>query len=593
MRGRRLTFLPDVLDHGYSEGELGENFIRIDGRAVNCTFAGAPAPMAEQLRQVLIALAGPEGSIRSARTLVTTKHFLSYFFVKHLDDIDPARLRYKSLADVDVATIDAFDNKAEPLRYMVLGGALRGLRVFWRMEESAGRSPEVALMRRLSFVSHHKKTEYQGRDAIPVPILRQMRATALSIIRRAAKRIQAGRVLVDELRRKDPASLAAWEKVQLAIVNGREAIVATQAQAMGLRHDGATKCSDLHWNVHLAEIECMAFIIALGTSVRIEYECLRAMRRNCLQDDDGKRATLTYWKGRRPNSPASVLRVDSGRATSPGGLVRLACDLTRFSAECLALQGRNHRDLLWCGYSKVTSLCEFNLDDAWLRYFTRHPVRAADGTVITTPHPGKMRKSIKREEYRRALGHLKAFASDHSERVAVKHYVSIPSLRDLHHQTIEDGLKDAFAAAMEPTILSEVDDLGHQVNASSLPAGREGVPVQSETSTWFASCTDLRHSPFGRDGDICPTPFEQCLHCRNAVITSRRLPNILRFKHLMEHARCAMGDGDWRGRFEASYRRIVDLILPRFPADVIATAAALASEADSEGLDQIVRLRGL
>lgn len=273
--------------------------------------------------------------------------------------------------------------------------------------------------------------------------------------------------------------------------------------------------------------------------------------------------------------------------------MRLACDLTSFSAECLAFQGRNHRNLLWCGYSKMTHLCEFNLDDAWIRYFAKYPIRTADGTVIKPPHPGKMRKSIKREEYRRALGHLKAFSADHSERVAVKHYANIPSLRDLHYQTIEDGLNDAFAAAMEPVVLAEVDDLEHQSDVSGMPVGRRGTLVQSETSTWFASCTDLRHSPFGRDGDICPTPFEQCLHCRNAVITSRRLPNILRFKRLMEDARGAMGDGDWRARFEASYRRIVDLILPRFPADGIAAAAASASEADSNGVDQIVRLRGL
>lgn len=586
MRGRRLTFRPDVFDLGYEDDELGEHLIRIDGRAVNCTFTGAPDPMAEQLRQVLFALAGPEGSIRSAATLRNIKHSMTCFFITYLDEIDPGRVRYQSLADIDVATIDAFDSKAEPLRYKVLGGALRGLRAFWRMEEAAGRSPESPLERRLSFVSHHKKAEYEGRDAIPVPILRQMRATALSIIRHAAKRIRAGRALVDGLRRKDPASLAVWEKVQLAIVDGREAIASKQARAMGLGH-GGVMCSDLHWNVHLSEIECMAFIIALGTAVRIEYECLRAMRRGCLQDDDGKRATLTYWKGRRPNSPASVLRVDSGRATSPGSMVRLACDLTSFSAECLAFQGRNHKDLLWCGYSKATHLCEFNFDDAWLRYFARYPIRSPDGAVISAPHPGKMRKSIKREEYRRSLGHLKAFSSDHSERVAVKHYANIPSLRDLHYQTIEDGLNDAFAAAMEPVVVAEADDLGQQADILGLPA------EQSETSTWFASCTALRHSPFGRDGEICPTPFEQCLHCRNAVITSRRLPNILRFKRLMEDARGAMGDGDWRARFAASYRRIVDLILPRFPADVIAAAAVSASEASSDGLDQIVRLRGL
>jgi hypothetical protein len=43
----------------------------------------------------------------------------------------------------------------------------------------------------------------------------------------------------------------------------------------------------------------------------------------------------------------------------------------------------------------------------------------------------------------------------------------------------------------------------------------------------LASCIGFYDSPFGTKGKACPVPFWGCLECRNAVITSRKLPALI------------------------------------------------------------------
>jgi len=590
--GKRLSFAPETGLDQLEEEAAGQSST-LPGGTVNIVFTTVRQPMAAELTETLKDIAGPDGMVKTAATLKRAKDDLSAFFGNWLDSVDPEG-RYKQLSDVDVNLIDAFDAEASPRRYGMLGVVIRALKTHWERKRAVGEAPSAALVKRLSFISAHKKTEYAPRDSIPVPMLRQMRAKALGVIRAATWRIRAGRRLVNSLREKDPTTLQPWERIQLGIVDRKAAVMAVEASPAYFVGD--IKLSDLHWNVHLSEQDCMAFIIALGTSIRVEYECLRSLTRGCLEDDNGRRATLTYRKGRRPGAPASTLRVDSRGTASPGGLIRLAHELSNFSAECLKVRGKNAKNALWCGYSKKTHLDKFNFLQAWQKFFAINPLIEPSGKVIEAPHPGQMRKSIKREEYRRALGHVKAFASDHTEGVAVKHYASIPSLHGMHEDVIAEGLSDAFSAAMAPLVLTD-DDVER-----ALAGGAEMGPLadnpdseailRGDADVWLASCANLRNSPFGTEGDVCPSPIEMCLLCRNAVITSRKLPNILRFKATMENERSCMGDADWRVRYEASYQRIMEFILPRFPADVIAAAGVRVVNGDDGGLDVLLQLRG-
>jgi hypothetical protein len=72
-----------------------------------------------------------------------------------------------------------------------------------------------------------------------------------------------------------------------------------------------------------------------------------------------------------------------------------------------------------------------------------------------------------------------------------------------------------------------------------------------------------------------------CLECKNAVITTSRLPAILAFlNHILER-RQQMNLNSWSQRYGRAHQRITVQILPRFPEREVTMARAVA-ESDGD-----------
>ncbi|MFZ5732448.1 MAG: hypothetical protein ACOY4O_06925, partial [Pseudomonadota bacterium] len=94
---------------------------------------------------------------------------------------------------------------------------------------------------------------------------------------------------------------------------------------------------------------------------------------------------------------------------------------------------------------------------------------------------------------------------------------------------------------------------------------------------WLVSCGGFYDSPFGSKGKACPVPFWGCLECKNAVITSRKLPALIAFQTFMIAQREQLSAGDWAAQFAGAHRRIAEQILPAFPEAQVAAARAIAA----------------
>ena len=98
-----------------------------------------------------------------------------------------------------------------------------------------------------------------------------------------------------------------------------------------------------------------------------------------------------------------------------------------------------------------------------------------------------------------------------------------------------------------------------------------------EQDVWLASCGGFYASPFGTEGEACPSPFWGCLECSNAVITGRKLPALLSFLSFIRTQRQALTEADWTTKFGRVHGRIADQILPRFSESEIDEARQAAA----------------
>jgi hypothetical protein len=192
----------------------------------------------------------------------------------------------------------------------------------------------------------------------------------------------------------------------------------------------------------------------------------------------------------------------------------------------------------------------------------------------------RLRKTQKAEWYVKTRGQLEQFAVGHTPQIAATHYANIPALRHIHEQTIADGLADALDTAMNPRlILPEAEEMfrADPVRADlPLPPDEVIAFLDGAQDLWLASCSGFYNSPFTTKGSACPVPFWGCLECRNAVITSRKLPALINFLDFMLTQREMLTAIDWEAKFGRAHRRIVEQILPSFPESVVVAARTIA-----------------
>ncbi|MER8785511.1 hypothetical protein [Mesorhizobium sp. M0244] len=173
-------------------------------------------------------------------------------------------------------------------------------------------------------------------------------------------------------------------------------------------------------------------------------------------------------------------------------------------------------------------------------------------------------------------------AVGHSVVVAANHYADIPALRHLHEATIADAMSDALDAALRPCVLSSDEEAAVRADPAAIGLPVSGAAavqalLSGEQDVWLASCGGFYRSPFGAEGEACPSPFWGCLACNNAVITARKLPALLAFLTFIRAQRQTLSEADWATKFGRVHGRIAGQILPRFSDAEIERARQVAA----------------
>ncbi len=213
-------------------------------------------------------------------------------------------------------------------------------------------------------------------------------------------------------------------------------------------------------------------------------------------------------------------------------------------------------------------------------YFRLITSRSKDWPLVSAAVPSDRRS---RPRSSKPLGLVNRFAVGHTVAVAADHYADIPALRHLHEATIADAMTDALDAAFPPCVLSSEEEAAVQTDpdkATGLPVvGAAAVKALfgGEQDVWLASCGGFYNSPFGSEGEACPSPFWGCLECSNAVVTARKVPALLAFLNFIRAQRQVLSEADWIAKYGRVHGRIAEQILPRFADAEIEEARRIGS----------------
>ena len=105
--------------------------------------------------------------------------------------------------------------------------------------------------------------------------------------------------------------------------------------------------------------------------------------------------------------------------------------------------------------------------------------------------------------------------------------------------------------------------------------------LSGEQDVFVAACADPLSGLHGPPGKPCPARPWVCLLCPLAVFTPRHAANLLRLKAFFARQWAQMPSAQFMAVFGPYSTRIAQ-ILERYPAPVIAAAAAAAGDADHQ-----------
>lgn len=438
-----------------------------------------------------------------------------------------------------------------------------------------------ALATRLTWLGRGERASFRPRDAYSGAIAAAVRGAARKQVADATKRLLRADAVPD--RRADieecPALHSMYDDiidivVRDGCVQATDPVCERLKRALQRRKMPPLYMEPLHGQFHLTRFDVVGFLALLSLETGMEIECLAGLKADCLRNPSRGYVEIEYCKRRARGSEWKRLRVRDGGSSTPGGIIRQAIRLTE--------RARRHTgsDALWTWWCLAVGLRPQGVTHYNVVAFVQHHGLIDDEGRPLNLELVRLRKTQKAERYLRTQGQLEDFAIGHTVAVAARHYADIPALRHIHEQTIADALREALDVALKPTLLPPA--MEEVVRANPESSGLPGLPDQTsalldgEQDVWLASCSGFHSSPFGRQGDACPTPFWGCLECANAVITARKLPALIAFDTFMVAQRAVMDEGAWSGRFGRAHRRIIEQILPAFPEKVVADARAQA-----------------
>ena len=550
---------------------------------IDLTMLGGRRALARTLAGALwraCQVGGPAGSISTAAAYANAlKMFWRY--------LDAGTHHVMRLSDVNAACIDGFDAWMEESglhpnhRLHRMSKVLNLLRL---ADAAEPRQLPPDASRRLMYTSNRPGVRAQPRDAYGDDVASALRSAARADLSAIMHRFAAAERLPAHDDADRSSVLAAAHEAAMAAIDVEGVIghrhplfkrLYTLRRESGLANDRLIH--DLHGRRHLLAADLVPLIVLISLESGLEVEAIKGLRSDCLKNPSGGYVEIEYCKRRARGAEWKRLRVRAGGSSTPGGLVRKVLHWTEAARHRLGVHS------LWAHFAwgRLTPRV-LSMKEVIASWIGRHGILDEQGRPLRL-NLTRLRKTHKAAWYRRTGGQLDRFAVGHSIAVAANHYADIPALRHLHEATIADAMTDALDAARQPHVLSSGQEAALRADpdeAGDLAvtgAAAVNALLSGEQDVWLASCGGFYKSPFGADGEACPSPFWGCLECSNAVITARKLPALLSFLTFIRAQRQTLTEHDWTTKFGRVHRRIADQILPRFSDAEIEQARQVAA----------------
>lgn len=338
----------------------------------------------------------------------------------------------------------------------------------------------------------------------------------------------------------------------------------------------------------------LASYTLIGLRLGIETECLDGLTVGDVRpSSDGKLISIRYLKKRAPSNPRRSRRVDARPADGPGqndevdtrqeevGSLKSSGGVLALLLRRASLMGAGSDALLW---PRALVAKDF---DWFTNFLGERGLRCDVGAALKVDRT-RFRVTYKTAKNVRHQGMLDLMPEDNSRAVNAKHYLENDRMKPIYDQAIENAANQALAYALEkPKVVALGEDATEAeiLEAAAdigVPAADVAAALKGETDVWISSCRDFYNSPFDKPGAPCSKSFYGCLGCRNALITRRVLPRLLRFYSHMTNQRPLLSSLDWQTKFGVAHRQITDEVLPRFPRAILAEAKIIAQGMDAE-----------
>lgn len=406
-------------------------------------------------------------------------------------------------------------------------------------------------------------------------VAKQLRSASLSVIKQAEERIlRNGRSLYDDLSTRDAAHLDIVDKIILGVAEGRirqreDIDLSYRSTYKNLAFSGkAPSLTEIYSYFFPTIQEILALYIHLSLDTGLPIESVRELYRKCIVNRSDSYATILYIKRRRGIQSLQGMRVRLAGEYSPVRLLDLALRLTQRAREFC---DKEDKRFLLIGRAKRSPGINNEFRQLVPKaasckdFCDQHEILDDEGRRLQTVDLTRLRKTYKKERYLKNPGKA-ATAGDHSVSMFNQRYASVEALVPIHEQTVENALADALKGVMEPTILQATNN------------DEAGETDIGKSSVWLADCQDVYNSPFNEAdqlGQLCRIPIWGCLACKNAVISTAKLPAILAFlAHITEMRRCIELE-TWARHYGRAYAMIKFKIIPAFTDGQIQRAREL------------------
>lgn len=520
--------------------------------------------------------------------------------LSHIDQFDPSG-RIQQLSDLDAEFLEGQDRIG-----MTIGGwgrlcrlvkVLRGVRRVAPDMLSSTFLPDPFEHDRLAFISRYPKPVGRKRDSYTPYVAKQINNAAMAECKACHHRILTTRKNLNGVPRDGSPVRDLYDRLRLYIAEHGPVSTSVANQigrpSRDTRYQYAPTLTTLGIEQFITPNEATSFLVILALRCNIPYDSIKTLDRNCLRNARSGFVDIVYTKSRGPIVQVKTERVRDGGIETPGGIVRAILDLTAPASRLLSQVGHARAGSLWLVYHpRRNVLGHYGFwhptQHPWYRFAERHVILDDTGARLESIEPSRFRKTVKEQKYRKAGGHLSVIADDHTPAVSARHYADIPALSNDHDQAVENAQKALLAEISSGGIVvNTVEDDNVSVAALAGVSGKDGVfcaeVLKGDHDVWLAGCLGFKASPYAPAGSPCTVSFTECLHCPNAVITKRKLPNILRFRAFLLDQRAATEVSAWEATGARDLARIEVDILSRFTSkDIREAEAAIATATDGD-----------